>query len=362
MSATTTAPVARRESTPLGSDPAVPTSAIGGPPPAGTRHTPRMPEPWLAAAHSKRSCDPARIDRSSSWNGCGRTGQLHSGHGSGRIDERGTRDDEECPAEVGMGGVARRRRDRVRVPNRARSRSVCVVIPALNEEEHLPEAVDALAAQTVSPNQVIVADGGSTDRTAEIARARECRVVRGGLPGMGRNNGAREAQGSWLLFLDADVVVPPAALEQALEVAEAGGLDGLSCWFVPDSSGWRVRLLHWVSAGYFWLSTRLRWPHSIGGFILVRRELHEAVGGFDESVMVAEDQDYARRISRLGRYAFVRRPRVVISTRRFRSDGFVRASARWLGIELHRILLGEVRRPLFRYFDEASGKQGDAGG
>lgn len=261
-----------------------------------------------------------------------------------------------------MGGLTRRRRHRVRAPNRKRPGSVCVVIPALNEEEHLPEAVDAIAAQTLSPRQVIVADGGSTDRTAEIARARECRVVRGGLPGVGRNNGAREAQASWLLFLDADVVVPPGALEEALAIAETGGFDALSCWFVPDSNGWWVRLMHWVSAGYFWLSTRLRWPHSIGGFILVRRELHEAVGGFDESVIVAEDQDYARRLSRMGRYAFVSRPRVVISTRRFRSEGFVRASARWLGIELHRILLGEVRRPLFRYFDDAPEQQGDARG
>ena len=259
-------------------------------------------------------------------------------------------------------GAANGRRPRSAPPGRDSAGSVCVVIPALNEEAHLPGTVDALAAQTHSPLQVIVADGGSTDRTAEIARARECRVVRGGLPGVGRNNGARVARSNWLLFLDADVVVPPAAVEEALSAAEAGRLDALSCWFVPDSTGWRVRLMHWISAGYFWVTTRLRWPHSIGGFILVRRELHEAVGGFDESVMVAEDQDYARRVSRTGRYGFVRRPRVVISTRRFRSDGFARASARWVGIELHRIVFGEVRRPLFRYFDAGGGQPSDANG
>lgn len=255
----------------------------------------------------------------------------------------------------------RHRRQGIRTPDRESAESVCVVIPTLNEESHLPGTMDALAAQTLSPRQVIVADGGSSDRTAAIALARECRVVRGGLPGVGRNNGAREAENSWLLFLDADVVVPPAALEEALSTAETCGLDALSCWFVPDSTGLLVRLMHWVSASYFWLTTRLRWPHSIGGFILVRRELHEAVGGFDESVMVAEDQDYARRISRAGKYAFVRRPRVVISTRRFRRDGFVRASVRWVGIELHRMLLGEVRRPLFRYFDGGERRQSDAG-
>ena len=258
-----------------------------------------------------------------------------------------------------MGGTRRGGRHRSRTQDHQFGASVCVVIPALNEEDLLPGTVDALAAQTLCPRQVIVADGGSSDRTAEIALARGCRVVPGGLPAAGRNNGAREATGSWLLFLDADVVVPRTGLEEALSAAATRRLDALSCWFLPDSTGRRVRLMHWITASYFWLTTLMRWPHSIGGFLLVRRQLHEAVGGFDETVVVAEDQDYARRISRAGRYAFVRRPRVVISTRRFRREGFVRASARWVAIELHRILLGEVRRRLFRYFDDTARREGD---
>lgn len=260
-----------------------------------------------------------------------------------------------------MGGLKHARQHGSRTPGPSSRSSVCVVIPTLNEEKHLPLAVEALAEQTIRPRQVIVADGGSTDRTAEVALARNCRVVQGGLPGVGRNNGAREATSDWVLFLDADVVVPPGALAEALSVADSVGLEALSCWFLPDSGGWWVRFTHWASASYFWLATRLRWPHSIGGFLLVRRELHEAVDGFDESVVVAEDQDYARRISRVARYAFVSRPRVVISTRRFRNDGLLRASARWIGIELHRIFVGEVRRPLFRYFDDKGTTRSDSG-
>ena len=229
-------------------------------------------------------------------------------------------------------------------------RSVCVVIPALNEEHALAATLDALKAQSMPPGQIVIADAGSADRTAEIGRANGCRIVAGGLPGVGRNNGAREADAEWVLFLDADVIVPPEGIEQAVTRAEEERLDALSCWFVPDITEWRMRFTHWLTATYFRISSRLRWPHSIGGFLLVRREVHEAIGGFDESVLVAEDQDYVLRINRVGRYAFVRQPTVVISARRFRDEGFFRASVRWIGIEAHRLLFGEVRRPLFRYF------------
>lgn len=229
--------------------------------------------------------------------------------------------------------------------------SICVVIPTLNEADSISATLDALNAQSALPEQIVIADAGSADRTAEIGRAWGCRIVPGGLPGVGRNNGARETDAGWILFLDADVTVPAHGIADAMTTAEKDRLDALSCWFVPDVTGWPVRFTHWLSAAYFWLSTRLGWAHSIGGFMLVRRQVHEAIGGFDETVLVAEDQDYALRISRVGRYAFVRRPAVVISARRFRSDGLFRASARWIGIEFHRMLLGEVRRPFFRYFE-----------
>ncbi len=225
-----------------------------------------------------------------------------------------------------------------------------VVIPALNEERFLPATIAALRNQTRPPDRIVIADAGSTDRTAGLARAGGCQVVPGGLPGVGRNRGARNATEEWILFLDADVLVPPGGLEDALRVAARRRLDALSCWFVPDAGNLPFRFSQWLSALYLWLSTRVGWPHSIGGFLLVRRALHEAVGGFDETVLVAEDQDYARRLARAGRYTFARWPRVVISSRRFRAEGFLRASWRWIAIEIHRIFLGEIRQPRFRYF------------
>jgi glycosyltransferase involved in cell wall biosynthesis len=225
-----------------------------------------------------------------------------------------------------------------------------VVIPTLNEERYLPTLLATLSAQTYPVHEIVVADAGSTDGTVVLATEAGARVVSGGHPGVGRNAGASEATGEWLLFLDADVALPADALEVAFAEMAREGLDSASCWFVPDSNDAFLRLNHWLSSWYFRLSSRLRWPHSIGAFLLLPKTVHERIGGFDLTIKVAEDQDYVRRLARIGRYGFLRRPSVVIAARRFEKEGSLRMSLKWIGIELHRLILGEIRGEYFRYF------------
>lgn len=194
-------------------------------------------------------------------------------------------------------------------------------------------------------------DGGSTDRTQEIACGRDCLLLRGGsLPGISRNYGAEWASGEWLLFLDADVRLPADALEVALDQMERRGLDSASTAFVPDRRDAAIRAHHRLSSEYFWLASKVGWCHSIGAFLLVRREHHNRIGGFDHTIRVAEDQDYVLRLNRIGRYAYLRQPEVEIATRRFDRQGTLTMSAKWVGIEAHRLVFGEIRSDRFRYF------------
>ena len=228
---------------------------------------------------------------------------------------------------------------------------VTVIVPTLDEERYLPILLESLAAQTRSVCEVLIVDASSTDGTVAAAQRAGATVVHGGgHPGFSRNLGAKQARGEWLLFLDADVRLPETAIEEILEEMESKRLDAASCPFVPDTHARMVRLHHRLTSDYFWLSSRVGWVHSIGAFIFVRRTLHERIGGFDSSVKVAEDQDYVRRLGRAGRYAFTRRPVVEIAVRRFTTEGFVKTSTKWVGIELHRLLLGEIRGDYFRYF------------
>lgn len=227
-----------------------------------------------------------------------------------------------------------------------------VVIPVLNEEDYLPLLLQSLARQTVQPREVIVVDGGSTDRTHQIARDHGALLLRGGgLPGISRNYGAEWATGEWLLFLDADVRLPCDAIETAFAEMHRRRLDSASTAFCPDSRALGVRLHHRLSSDYFWATSKIGWCHSIGAFLLLRREHHERIGGFDHRITVAEDQDYVLKLNRIGRYGYLRRPVVEIATRRFDAEGFLSQSIKWLGIEAHRLVLGEIRTNRFRYFD-----------
>src|SRR5450759_2995021 len=95
--------------------------------------------------------------------------------------------------------------------------SVTVVVPVLDEANRLPGLLDCLDRQSLRPVEVVIADGGSTDGTREIARSRGARVVTGGRPAHGRNAGAREATGDLILFLDADCEPSQRFIELAVE-------------------------------------------------------------------------------------------------------------------------------------------------
>lgn len=115
-------------------------------------------------------------------------------------------------------------------PNGAAEPRVSVIIPARDEALNLPPLLDSLAAQILPACEVFVADDGSTDGTADVARARGATVV----PVNGRPTGwtgktwacwtaARRADGELLLFLDADTRLAPDALQRIAD-AYRGGL------------------------------------------------------------------------------------------------------------------------------------------
>ena len=171
--------------------------------------------------------------------------------------------------------------------------SVSVVVPTLNEERALPQLLRALAGQTRPAGELIVADGGSADRTRALAAAAGARVVPGGTPAVGRNRGAAAAAAPLVVFLDADVVPPPRFLEVAVGEFEARRLDVATCLAVPLSRRWVDRALHGATNAYY-LATAGVAPHGSGFCLLARKALHEAIRGFAEHLTSGEDHDYAR--------------------------------------------------------------------
>jgi len=228
---------------------------------------------------------------------------------------------------------------------------VSVVIPTFNEEKQLPNLLQCIQRQSYRVLEVIVADNESADRTPAICEDYGVELTRGGLPGTGRNAGARRAKGDYLLFLDADTEFAPDFVSSLVAEVMERRLDAASCRCNPLSNDKLLKCIYGFANRYFWLTTRLGFPHSIGACLFVKKAAHDAIGGFDETIKVAEDQDYVRRLMRSGRYEFLFKPVIDTSVRRFAQEGYARLCLKWVWIDLHRAILGEIRKEgLVKYF------------
>lgn len=224
-----------------------------------------------------------------------------------------------------------------------------IIIPTLNEEKYLPRLLSSLKRQQGIENvsyEVIVADAGSTDRTRAVASQYGCQIVRGGLPARGRNQGAGAAQGSLCLFLDADVELPEDFLRNTLNEFYRRKLASASFSLKPKR--WSARLLFDIFYNIPAVFMEHILPHGSMG-ILVRRTSFDAVGGFDETVKLAEDHWFVRQTARIGRFGIIRSTCLIVSLRRFWTDGWLRTAFTYLLCELHMIFIGPVRTDLFRY-------------
>ena len=190
--------------------------------------------------------------------------------------------------------------------------SISVIIPMLNEEAVIGGSVRSAR----EADEVIVVDGGSTDRGRAVAEASGAKVLRS-TKGRGRqlSAGADLAAGEVLLFLHADTVLPAGfscAIADAL--AARGAVWGrFDLRFDEAGPVLRMiaRLISWRS--------RLSRVATGDQAIFVRRQAFEAVGGIREPELF-EDIDLCRRLKRYGPMAIPAVP-VVTSARRWRVDG-----------------------------------------
>jgi len=199
-----------------------------------------------------------------------------------------------------------------------------VLIPALNEAAALPALLQDLAAQTRVRVEVIVADGGSGDATAAVARRHGATVITAARGRAAQLNAAvATAQGPWLCCLHADSRLPDRdQLAQALACLQREYRPGeivAGHWpllFVRSQPGHDAlfRQLEAKSA-----SNR---PGTVNGDqgLLIHRDTLAALGGFDASLPFFEDQRIASKVFAQGR--FLQLPGVLLtSARRFEVEG-----------------------------------------
>jgi glycosyltransferase involved in cell wall biosynthesis len=207
-----------------------------------------------------------------------------------------------------------------------------VIVCAYNEEQFLPACLSSLLNQTRPPDEIIVVNNSSTDRTRSVAEEAGVRVIdepRRGLV-IARETGRLQAIGDVLVYVDADCRAPAGWLEQVSRAFDTpippAAVTGPYRFYDWDLLGrWLIRaydlsvapMTHFLAQDVFHLGAIL-----YGGNFAVRRDVLGAIGGFDTSIEFhGEDTNLARRVSKVGRIRLQSKCYVFTSARRYKALG-----------------------------------------
>ena len=195
---------------------------------------------------------------------------------------------------------------------------LAAIVPALDEAATLRAALAPLFAEA---DEVIVADGGSRDDTAGVARSLGARVVEGARGrGAQMNAGAHESSAELLVFVHADTILPSGWAADVRETLANPEVALGAFAFATDSTKLSMRIVERLVA------MRCLFAHTPYGdqAYFLRREMFTALGGFAE-IPLMEDYDFVRRARQLGRIRTLTDRHAVTSARAWERLGVLRA-------------------------------------
>jgi rSAM/selenodomain-associated transferase 2 len=190
--------------------------------------------------------------------------------------------------------------------------TISVVIPTLNEAEHIVDLIQYLQLNGEGAvEEICICDGGSTDDTVALAEAAGAKVLS---TGRGRsiqmNAGAAQAIGQVLYFVHADTV-PPRQFVAAIKSALQEGWP-MGCFrYRFKSDHWMLRINAWF--------TRFDWLFCQGGdkTFFITRHHFEALNGYDPRLPIMEEYDFLRRAAQRGWPFVVLKEEVLVSARKY---------------------------------------------
>ena len=223
-----------------------------------------------------------------------------------------------------------------------------IVIISKNEEEYLPRLLKSIKDQDYKDYEVILSDADSTDSTRKIAKEYGCKIIKGGFPSIGRNNGAKIAKGELILFLDSDVVLPNRFLRTNISEFKNKKLVTATPIYKPITDKTIDKFLYkvyntWAKA------TQYFYPHSAGFCIFCKKEIFNKLKGFNEKILMAEDHDFVNRSKKYGKFRILYNKPILVDIRRLDKEGRFELVKKYFKGAIHRTFKGEIYTPNFEY-------------
>ena len=232
-----------------------------------------------------------------------------------------------------------------------------VVIPTLNEEAFLPKLLHDLQKQTFEQFEVVVVDGKSEDKTAELVQKlaekdTRFKLISSSIRNVSaqRNLGGTRASAKTLLFLDADVRLPRYFLEGIHYNLLRHTYDGWTAQMRADSSKVSDRLSVNLYQTMNEIALRLKKSFIFGPCIGCKKQVFSKIKGFDQTLKIGEDSDFVQKIITQGMtFMILPDPYFVFSFRRFRKEGLFNTINLTFVLALKTLLNERITEPVPEY-------------
>ncbi len=228
---------------------------------------------------------------------------------------------------------------------------ISVVIPTFNEAKRIRTTLRKLNHQTIPRDEyeIIIVDGGSTDKTCEIAKELGARVIMQKREGIGgaRNDGFLAAKADFIATTDADCIVPNQWLEIFLEDFQDDRIVAITGPDGPIEKSWKSNLTYFLLRCFIQGITLFNLYGTAGTNSAFRKSAFKKCGGY-KSLPHSDDVEIAFRIKKLGKIKYDPRTFVNLSVRRLEQEGYGNVITTWLKGDIM-IFLGKEIDPKKQY-------------
>jgi glycosyltransferase involved in cell wall biosynthesis len=219
-------------------------------------------------------------------------------------------------------------------------KSISIIIPVLNEEKLIVRTVNQFDGKFRKDfnAQLIVSDGGSTDNSVNLIKEKVDILVEHGKNykqniSEGRNLGFQASSGDVLVFFNADTFIEDTSrfMEKALSVLKNDSTAAIACpvKVFPDEEKLQDKIFHFLYNNYVRFLNYMVMGMGRGECHIMKRELFEKAGGYNEDLGAGEDFDLYKRLRKFGKIRYCRDLTVYESPRRYRKYGYGRVFFDW---------------------------------